>query len=98
MSRPVVFRPQAEAEVLAARTWYDAQRPGLGDEFAAAFDRALNLVTTSPESFPKVHGETRRALLRRFPYALYFRLLPSALLVLAVVHGRRDPRVWRSRR
>jgi plasmid stabilization system protein ParE len=98
MSRLVVFRPQAAAEVVAARSWYDAQHPRLGNEFGAAFDGALHLVTTMPESFPKVHGDTRRALLRRFPYALYFRILPHELLVLAVVHGHRDPAVWRSRR
>jgi plasmid stabilization system protein ParE len=45
-----------------------------------------------------VRGETRRALLRRFPYAIYFRLLDEEIVILGVVHGRRHPRIWERRR
>jgi plasmid stabilization system protein ParE len=59
-------------------------------ELQAAFDRILE----NPGSFPVVHRETRRALLRRFPYAVFFRLIGERALVLAVFHGRRDPKTW----
>lgn len=51
-----------------------------------------------PLAYARVHGETRRAPVHRFPYAIYFRAMSDELVVLAVMHGRRLPRRWRSRR
>ncbi|MBI3455742.1 MAG: type II toxin-antitoxin system RelE/ParE family toxin [Candidatus Rokubacteria bacterium] len=98
MTPRLVFRPQAESELLDARGWYEEQRPGLGRTFAAAVETALAGIVQNPLAYPRVHGETRRALVRRFPYAIYFRATSDELVVLAVIHGRRLPRRWRSRR
>ncbi|MGH7266231.1 MAG: type II toxin-antitoxin system RelE/ParE family toxin [Candidatus Rokuibacteriota bacterium] len=98
MTRRLVFRPQAESELLDARSWYEERRPGLGRVFATAVDEAVAGVTEKPLAYPRVHGETRRALVRRFPYAIYFRVLQDDLVVLAVMHGRRLARRWQSRR
>ena len=85
-------------ELLAALDWYDHQRAGLGAEFATACRAALTLVRDRPELFRQVHGATRRVILRRFPYAIYYRVLDAEIVILAVTHGRRDPRRWQSRR
>ena len=50
----------------------------------------------APSAFPRVRGETRRAVLTRFPYALYFRVTDESIVVLAV-HGRQNPSRWRRR-
>lgn len=96
MTHRVSFRPQAEAEALDVRRWYENRRQGLGAEFAAAVEGAIARVATTPLVFPRVHGETRRAVLRSFPYAIYFRILGDDIVVLAV-HGRQNPQRWRSR-
>jgi toxin ParE1/3/4 len=44
-----------------------------------------------------LHG-TRKFLLRRFPYAVVYRITESAIQVIAVAHGRRRPSYWKSRR
>jgi plasmid stabilization system protein ParE len=54
-------------------------------------------MTANPELFPVVHRQTRRALLRRFPYGLYYRIVNDQIVVVACMHGRRDPRQWQSR-
>lgn len=97
MILPVVFRPQAEVEVLAARQWYEERRAGLGDEFRAAIEDTVERVSRQPESFPRVHSEMRRALVQRFPFGLYFEIIGSQIVVLGVVHGHRDPKTWKSR-
>ena len=96
MTRRVVFRPQALAELLEARRWYDERRPGLGAEFAGAVEGLVESIQRKPLSHPKVRGETRRAILRRFPYVIHFRAIEEEVIVLAVTHGRRDPGHWRS--
>jgi plasmid stabilization system protein ParE len=93
-----VFRPQADQEVQAARQWYEEQRPGLGIQFANAIDEAVERIAANPLAFRAVHGETRRAIVRRFPYGIYFRVLTDEIVVTAVMHGRRHPRRWRTRR
>jgi toxin ParE1/3/4 len=94
----LVLRPQAETELLDARDWYEDQRPGLGVAFVTEVNRALAGILRAPLAYPRVHGETRRALLRRFPYAIYFHALSDEIVVLAVIYGRRNPRRWQSRR
>jgi plasmid stabilization system protein ParE len=98
VTRKPVFRPQADQEVQAARQWYDEQRPGLGIRFAEAIDEAVERIAANPLAFPAVHGETRRAVVRRFPYGIYFRVLVNEIIVTAVMHGRRHPRRWQARR
>ena len=97
MSFRLVVRPQAEAELVAARNWYNTQRAGLGHEFVDEVAEASAAIATRPLSFPKVHGEMRRAILRRFPYGVFFRTTTDEVIILGVVHGRRHPRLWRSR-
>ena len=92
----VVFRPEAEDEVLEARHWYESRSEGLGGRFAAAVDTLLTRIVANPLVFPAVHGQTRRAVLTRFPCAIYFRVADRDVIVLAV-HGRQDPARWQAR-
>ena len=96
MTRRVTFRPEAEAEALETRDWYEGRRPGLGAEFRAALEQTIERIADRAVQFRIVRGETRRAILNRFPYAVYFRLVGNDIVVLAV-HGRQHPRRWRSR-
>ena len=96
MPRTVVFRPEAEDEVLEARQWYESRREGLGNRFAAAVAALVERIVTSPLAFPRVYGETRRAVLTRFPYAIYF-LVDAEQVVVLAIHGRQDPSRWQIR-
>ena len=96
MALEVVFRPQAEDEALETRQYYESRRPGLGREFGQALDALIARVVSNPFAFPCVHNETRRAVLSRFPYAVYFRVAEEAIVVLAI-HGRQHPSRWRRR-
>jgi toxin ParE1/3/4 len=98
VNRRVIFRPQAEAEALEARDWYEAHLPGLGADFTRDVERAIGMISGSPSVFARVHRDVRRVMLKRFPYAIYFRALRDEVLILAVMHGRRHPRRWKSRR
>ncbi len=96
MTRDVVFRPQAEDELLEVRDWYVGRRPGLGQEFGQELDALVARIAERPLAFPAVHGETRRAVLQRFPYAIYFRLAGEVVVVLAL-QGWQHPSRWRRR-
>lgn len=95
--KPPIFRPAAAADVEDAYRWYESQQGGLGEEFLAAVRVVIESMMANPELFPVVHRRTRRALLRRFPYGLYYRIVDDQIVVVACMHGRRDPRRWQSR-
>jgi plasmid stabilization system protein ParE len=90
-------RRLARQDIDLAFTWY-AERD---NEAAAKFLLELELMfvrlQTSHEQFPEVYRNVRRALLKTFPYAIYFRSLPSSIVVLAVAHQKRAPAVWKQR-
>lgn len=65
MTRRLVLRPQAEAELLDARDWYEDQRPGLGSTYGTEVERVLGGILQTPLAYARVQGEIRRALLRR---------------------------------
>ena len=92
----MVFRPEAEDEVLEAREWYETRRPGLGKEFAQAVEEIISRIVDNPLAYQRAHKETRRAVLFRFPYAVYYRLADEDIVVQAV-HGRQHPSRWQSR-
>lgn len=97
MTLPVVFRPQAEAEFEEAQTWYEARLPGLGQEFVTCVQAAIEIVRRSPAQSPRVDGEVRRALVRRFPYAVLYLADSEHVTIIAVFHTSREPVRWQER-
>ena len=97
MTLPVFLRRAAELDVAAIEDWYDGQGQGLGGEFREAVDDAIARMAGSPLAYPERYRGARRVLLRRFPYVLWYRSFEDFLVVLACVHGKRDPREVRAR-
>ena len=95
---PVIFTPPARAELIDAQDWYESEAFGLGQRFRAAVDVAIERMSANPRQFPVIHKNIRRALLRRFPYALMFVIdNDTTLTVIACFHGSRDPAHWQKR-
>lgn len=97
MTLRVVFRRSAKREFDDAADRYDQQRQGLGEEFIVEIDQAVAQAATDPNRFPLIFGDVRRAVARRFPYSVYFRVRRDSMVVVAVFHGRRNPAAWQRR-
>ncbi|MHB1017871.1 MAG: type II toxin-antitoxin system RelE/ParE family toxin [Coriobacteriia bacterium] len=85
--RSAWFLTAAVADVAEARDWYELQRPGLGDEFINAVDSAVDSILAFPGAHPAVYRGSRRFLLTRFPYCLYYRVDAAGILVVACLHA-----------
>jgi toxin ParE1/3/4 len=94
MTHLIVVRPEAAREVQEAFDWYEGRSEGLGLEFLRAADACLAGVRRNPSAFPKVHKEVRRALIRKFPYALFYIIEEDRIVVVACFHAKRDPIDW----
>ncbi len=88
--------PEAVEDLLETQRWYGRLEPALARDFAEAVAAAVERIRRDPRSFPMIHGQTRRLVLRRFPYAVYFREQSAEILLIAL-HGRQDPRRWQQR-
>jgi plasmid stabilization system protein ParE len=97
MSLPLVFHPAVRGEIDDAYRWYEQRQAGLGQDFLAALDEVFNRLQQTPEAHQVIYRDVRRALPRRFPYGVYYRVLADRVEVIAVQHSRRDPAHWQSR-
>lgn len=92
--RRLRVRRVAKAEILSAFDWYLSRSPVAAGRFLDAVDEAMSSIEASPERYPVILGRLRRVLLRRFPYAVYFKVYPSTITVVGVIHGHRHPETW----
>jgi plasmid stabilization system protein ParE len=93
----LIVQPEAETDLRNARAWYEAQSSGLGDEFLAEIDRIFSLIEARPDAYAIVHRKARKASVRRFPYVVLYVERQGDLVVLGVLHHRRDPGTARAR-
>ena len=98
MTRPILFRPEAETELMEAASWYEERGKGLGAEFLRSLDATISAIERNPLAYPIIFGTVRRAVLRRFPYVVIYRPQDDEILIIACMHGRRDPKRWQERR
>jgi toxin ParE1/3/4 len=93
----VVFTPSAKEDLREARDWYDKDGLGLGDVVLDEVLRATNRIGGNPEQFAKVYGDVRQLALKRFLYVISFRVTNEHVEILAILHGYRNPEIWKRR-
>ncbi len=96
MSR-VIFHPEARAEYRAAVMYYERKARGLGAAFSAQIKQVTKWIAEQPELGPRDVRGTRRKVLARFPYTVFYAVEPDRIYVLAVMHQRRRPGYWHAR-
>jgi plasmid stabilization system protein ParE len=87
----------AEAELLDAVAYYNSESEGLGYEFAGEARRTIARIIEHPNAWTPISKHTRRCRLNRFPYGILYQLRPDTILIVAVMHLRRDPESWKTR-
>jgi len=89
--KPVRFHPEADAEMVDAAAWYEAQQDSLGTRFLTSVQDAVNRIALRTELYPVVEGNVRRCLIKTFPYGVLFCITTDMIKVMGVMHLHRDP-------
>lgn len=97
MKRNVRLREEAGRDLHAAAVWYHERCRGLGHEFLDDVLSTFESIADRPLTYALIYRHMRRALVRRFPFGVYFRLEHPEIPVVAVIHGSRHPRHWKNR-
>jgi toxin ParE1/3/4 len=97
MTVSVIFRPAAESELQEGHHWYEEREAGLGLEFMRCVDACVQLIRRHPEIFPVTYKNVRQAVVRRFPYSIFYLASNEKITVISVFHASRDPKIWQRR-
>jgi plasmid stabilization system protein ParE len=97
MIERVVVRAWARRDIREARLWYRNISYDLGESFLRSVAQAAALALEHPLAFHATYRKFRRVLLKRFPYALFYRIDKNRMVIVAVLHQARDPRELRKR-
>ena len=94
MAAELIVAPEAEQDVAEAYAWSEDQRVGLGEEFLSCVDACIEALRRNPEMYIEIHESYRRALVRRFPYGVFYEYAGDTVTVYCVFHTSRDPEKW----
>jgi plasmid stabilization system protein ParE len=97
MASRFLIRPEAQVDIEESALWYEDQQPELGELFTRELFELMARISEAPLQFPSIGASTRRGLLHKFPYAVYFLLEEDRVVIIAVLHQRRNPSVWKRR-
>lgn len=94
----IEYHPAIEAELAEIRDYCNERSQNLGDDFINEFERQVLRIATIPTRWMCVRGDTRRALMKRFPYLILFRVVDDSMVRITVIkHERRHPSYGRHR-
>lgn len=91
MKYRVIIRPEAESDLKETFSWYEEKREGLGYDFLLQVDAGLKFIEREPTIFSLGYKTTRKHLLKKFPYKIIYLLESEKIIILAVIHGGRNP-------
>ncbi len=97
MIEHVIYIEEAEEDVVESYQWYESREPGLGEDFLRCVEACVLGIQRHPHFHPIAVGEFRRALLRRFPYEIFYEPSADAIIVYSVFHCSQEPQKWRTR-
>ena len=97
MAKIVIFTPIAEADSDNGYFWYESKRIGLGREFLIAVDASIQSISRNPQSYPLIYKTYSRAVVRRFPHAIFYEVTITEIIVYAVFNCHQSSKKWRER-
>ncbi|MCF7816289.1 MAG: type II toxin-antitoxin system RelE/ParE family toxin [Kiritimatiellales bacterium] len=84
--------------MMEAAQFYESQQTDLGKHFLSSVQAALNQVQINPLLYPAAHLDVRRCITKTFPFSVLYRIAPDQIIVMAVMHQRRQPDYWKRRK
>ena len=93
MSYELIIRPEAESDVLETFLWYENKRKGLGHDFLLQIDAGICFINRNPTACPVKYKNARVFLIKRFPYKIIYLVQETTIIVLAIIHTKRNPKL-----
>jgi toxin ParE1/3/4 len=92
-----IISPFAELDLDTIHDWYSLHNETAFKKFDHAFEVELKSILSNPHQFQIIHKTIRRAILKKFPYSIFYRIIDDKVIILSVIHHKRNPKVWKKR-
>jgi hypothetical protein len=89
--------PEVEHEIIEAALWYEMQKDGLGDELFHFIDEKISEVKNNPLQFEVAFKNCRRAIIKKFPYSIFYIPDERKIIIVAIIHQSRNPDILKKR-
>lgn len=99
MNFKVKLLPDAFLDIKEIIDWYNRAQGGLGKKFYESLKSKLKTISTNPIHFQLSFKESRSASIDKFPYQIHFKVdeLSRLVIVFAITHTSRNPRIWKEK-
>lgn len=91
------FLPQARQELLDEIRFYGSAQEGLGIRFERAVAEVVRRAVAYPDHGAPRLKDTRRLLVKGFPFSVIYRSTDDEVLIVAIADSRRKPEYWAKR-
>ncbi len=98
MNYTISVSQRAQKEIAEAFLWYEDKQVGLGKKLLQLFDDKIAILQKNPNQYPAVHKSIRRALIKKFPYSIFYTVDSERIEILAFFHLKRNPIRWIERK
>ena len=96
-SLKLIINPFAELDLQVAYEWYDLKKEGLGKEFLSEVEITLDRIHQNPQQFKKIKKQIRMAVVKRFPFGVFYFVKNDVINVFAIFHFSRNPQILKKR-
>ncbi len=97
MTYTLVILLNSEKDIESAYSWYEERRQGLGYDFILNLEAGFELILRDPFIFKKEYKSARKHIIKRFPYKIIYIVEDLKVVVIAVLHGKRNPDLIKDR-
>ena len=91
------IHPLAALDFEHAKNWYNLQKENLGNEFTLELEKLFSHIANNPKQYPKFRNNIRKAVVKRFPYSVFFEIESDFIKIYAIFHNSRRPITWKKR-
>ena len=88
----LIFKDEADLEVIEAYLYYEKELEGLGERFLTELDRVILAINLTPNGFQIFHNGTRQIPFDVFPYVAVYQVIGKSLIIYAVFQTQQDPK------
>lgn len=84
-------------DIIDAAAWYEEQQENLGKRYKAQVKRQINDLKRNPLVVPIRYHSIRCVKIKKFPFLVHFTVENEFIIVFAVLHTSRNPKIWEKR-
>jgi plasmid stabilization system protein ParE len=91
VSTPVRVLSSVYEDISGAYLYYENERQGLGERLLEIIDSVFENIADFPQIYPIMFDNVHRALLPKYPYAVYYTFESDQAIVVAIRNTKQDP-------